>query len=184
MLKEEYKKIIGGYKYSDEDSFVSYRPKIDVHVFEREYKGSIFNTLITDGMSSLAMRDTSDLCRAELIMYVDNIKREHFKMIRYVAGSPHIDNFSLRQNETVAYLSNWIDGSELIDFLATKSVIQGEKDFSHIEVDGDPLNIYWLVPITRKEREFKNMNGTNALLEKFEEKKEPFILNELRDSVV
>jgi hypothetical protein len=45
-------------------------------------------------------------------------------------------------------------------------------------VEGDPVSLLWHIPISEKEREFKVQHGMNALLDRLEAVKLPWVFDE------
>jgi len=44
-------------------------------------------------------------------------------------------------------------------------------DLELCKINGSHIHLFWLLPITRKEKEFKSENGLDALEESFEKQK-------------
>jgi len=63
----------------------------------------------------------------------------------------------------------WLENSTCDHFLISLPYILGPK-LEICQTSDQNLRIYWALPITKKEREYKVKNGIDALEAKFEEK--------------
>ena len=72
--------------------------------------------------------------------------------------------------------------SELSSFFIMPPYFE-EENFDTLELDGDRVNILWLIPITESEREFAVIHGSPALEELFAEKGLNPVVDEERKSL-
>lgn len=63
----------------------------------------------------------------------------------------------------------WLEGSRCDHLLVSLRYLFGQE-LEICEIGGGHIHLYWLLPITRSERDFKAQNGLEALEELFEER--------------
>jgi hypothetical protein len=166
-------------------------PHIDVYLFEpNEELGRDFHTLITGGMSDLPMAvpDQVPMRRAELVLYVEEPKDEYVDLLRYLARNPH------DQHSWMAYGTTMNNGqppqplfpSSVLDHLLfLPSLIEPDSGLPELLVlEGDPVSLLWVVPITAAECAFIQQRDVNEFLELLDRKQHSFVLDESRKSYV
>ena len=168
-------------------------PSVDVHLYPpNEEAGRDFFTLVTAGMGDLPMRVPPDVGRAgartELCLYVDHPHVEYFELLRALARLPHEHGAWLGPGHTVPNgdpPAPIVPGSELsVALLLATPLDPDAKLPERLRIAGDPVGLLWVVPITEAECTFKLERGTQALLELFDEKEHPFVLDPARRSHV
>ncbi len=157
---------------------------INIHTYERKYSGTTFYTLITDGISDTFLSTDKKHCNAEFLMYVPDLDDKYFEILSFLATYIAIDKPCIKSNETISSPYKWWEKLSLLqDFLITDPIIKTDINTT-LNINNSDINIYWAIPITRMEREFKNKYGTNSLLDIFDEKDVSFILDKKRKSTV
>jgi hypothetical protein len=147
---------------------------IDIYVHPAS-KQRPFTTLVTSGMSDQAMPvpQGPNSPRAELILYVDRPHPTYINMLRHVAHLPH-------QHHTQLCYGSLISNGDPARPIFANSVLDCylfmipnvAADFQiqdALSIDGKPLQLLWVVPITCAERDFiaeHGMRGFCGLLDK------------------
>jgi hypothetical protein len=155
--------------------------------FESEYRGTPFTIVATLGMSSRPMNVSvaSALRRAELLCYLPPSLKNRTWWLAWLAEFPFIDNTWLGHGHTIHMERPLFDGSALQHLLVLPSLVRPHRNMEeHVTVDGDPVGLWWIVPITPSELEYKRARGVDALLDAFDEKGLPFVLDPARLSTV
>jgi hypothetical protein len=138
-------------------------PHIDVYVFPPGYRKRPFYTLVTGGMSDLRMNAPHGMrrsgSRAELILYVRKLKKEYADLLRWLAVFPHEYKSWVYEGHTVSNgvpPSPLFKGSELSVVLLLPSLWPGDFKISgKVSIGGDPVNFWWVFPITERECNLK-----------------------------
>ena len=163
-------------------------PQIDVYQFapteERPYW-----TLITGGMSddrqpALANVKDDSCPRAEIMLYVHEPQGWMFEALKRLAEMPFDNKTFLHWHHTVPSRKPMTDlPSKLTTSFFLPPFFESEE-FDTLKIDGDGVNILWLVPITDSEREFAVKNGGQALEDLMVENELDPIVYEPRESLV
>lgn len=165
-------------------------PEIAIYVFARDLGDGPFYTLASGGMSDRRMHLPPDLPegiphRAELLLYVRELKDEYVALLRWLARFPFRDQTWLGFGHTVALSEAPFPGSELRHLLLLTSVVSPDRELpKRLSIEGDPVEFLWVVPITAAERDHKIKHGVHALLDLFETHDHPWVLDETRASYV
>lgn len=167
-------------------------PRIDLLVHGPGHAGREFFTIVTNGMSDRAMNVPTDLGRdgrrAELALYVDQPGRSWFDLLRILARLPFLHDGWIGHGHSIPNGDPpmpLFPGSELVAMLVLRSNVAPESDMVQVvEVEGDPLNMLMLLPITRGELDLKLRDGTDALLGAFNRAQLSFVVDPGRASVV
>ncbi|MGY8770553.1 MAG: suppressor of fused domain protein [Pirellulales bacterium] len=162
-------------------------PDVDIYQFspteERPYW-----TLITGGMSDLPQPGWNQELdwaapRAELIFYAKEPQGWMFDVVKGLAGMPFENDSFLHWHHTIPNGKAMTPKpSELSSFFIMPPYFE-EENFDTLELDGDRVNILWLIPITESEREFAVIHGSPALEELFAEKGLNPVVDEERKSL-
>jgi hypothetical protein len=166
-------------------------PHIDVYVHEPA-AGREFFTLVTGGMSDLRMKTPrgagADVARAELVLYVDEPREEYVDVLRRHARLPHDLGTWFGAFHTISNgdpPEPLFDGSELDTVFLCPPLLEPDRSLHEdVLLDGDPLNLLWLVPVTGAEAALKLERGSDALLALFDEHDHPLVLDPRRSSYV
>ena len=165
-------------------------PPIDVHIYSPGHGQREFYTLITSGMSDRPMAVPDDLQkarRAELALYVDQPGPSTVELLRTLAHAPFDHGLWLGHGHTLPNgdpPAALFPGSELSVVLVVQTVVSPERHTDEqVEIEGDPLNILCLLPITEAECQLKLSLGLDALLDKFNEEQLSFVLDPGRPSL-
>jgi hypothetical protein len=170
-------------------------PPIDVYVFEPGEDGRgkerDFYTLVTSGMSDERMRVRKGVPfrRGELILYVADPTELHIGLLRFLARLPLVQETTWYGFGTTMTNGNpprpIFDDSDLSCYLFLEPVV-GRDNVVHekLEVDGDPVAMLWVVPITEAECQYIIDRSPDEFLDLLDRKKHPFVLDEGRRSYV
>jgi hypothetical protein len=166
-------------------------PHIDVMEYYREGKDGRVCTLVTSGMSDLAMNvpgKTEAPRRVELIFYCRELKREYAETLRLLAHFPHdqktwVGAFHTMQNGTPP-APIW--GSPILDtFFFLPPLVKKDQNLeSELILDGDGVQFLWVVPLTTAECNLKLANGSTAILDLFQKNRHPHVFDPDRKSYV
>src|SRR3990172_5603140 len=164
-------------------------PHIDVYTFAPGFADRPCYTLVTGGMSDFAMKDASGVdLRSELILYVDEPKPLYVNLLRYLAHIPHDQKTWFWHGSTMTNgdpPESLFEASALDTILFLYTVVSPDsKLWEHLVIEGRPAGFLWVVPITGPEREFVREHGVDELMEIFEEREHPVVLDERRKSYV
>jgi len=166
-------------------------PQIGMWQFPPRPPARPFYTLITSGMSDRRMLlpqaaiERHYRYRMEICIYVQQPKREHFLALSIAARFPFENNTFLAPGHTIECPESLFPGSQLSAFMFMSLDWCADGDVGKkLVVQGDPVNLLWLVPITAAELALKRARGIEALLQVFEKNNHPLPLNEQRRSYV
>ncbi|MFK8111503.1 MAG: suppressor of fused domain protein [Rubripirellula sp.] len=130
---------------------------IDVYVHPPNEHRPV-TTLVTSGMSDHAMQvpPGPNSPRTELIMYVDQMHDAYVNLLQFLAETPR------RQDSWLSYgalMNNGnparpiFQGSDLDSYVFMIPNVQSDFMIRQtLQLDGDPVQLLWVVPITRAER--------------------------------
>jgi hypothetical protein len=164
-------------------------PHIDVYQFkptaDRDYW-----TLITGGMSSSRQFMPPGAPgyvspRVELLMYVREPKPWMFKALKDLAEYPFENETCLHWGHTVPN-SRPIgrDDSLLSAFLFLPPYYEARETFGNLKIDGDTVDMLWVVPITSAEHSYASKHGSKALDDLLVEAELDPVVDEQRPSLV
>ena len=164
-------------------------PHIDIYQFrptgERDYW-----TLITGGMSnsrqSLPPGAPEKMApRAELMMYVREPKPWMFRVLKELAEYPFKEETFLHWWHTVPNSGPAAPEASLLSavFLLPPYLEEFET-FSGLEIDGDRVDMLWVVPITSAELAYAEEKGNSALDDLLMTAELDPVVNEQRMSLV
>src|SRR5262245_53972354 len=170
-------------------------PAIDVYVFEPGEDGRgkerDFYTLVTGGMSDKRMRVPKEVefRRAELVLYVEKPTDEQIGLLRWLARLPLVQEGTWYSPGTTMTNGNpprpIFDDSDLCCYLFLEPVVgRDNKLHEKLDVDGDPVALLWVVPITEAECQYILDRSPDDFLDLLDRKKHPFVLDEGRRSYV
>jgi hypothetical protein len=162
-------------------------PHIDVY-HHPPTEGRPFSTFITGGASRLAMTVPTEYPEAarriELALYVAEPRNEYgivmYRLARYA-----------QRNDT--WIGYWhsVPGDPIVPGSLLAPVVLLDPPFEpdnalheHLVVEGDPVELLWVVPITEQELAYKLEHGAEALQERLAERDVPFVLDPGRRSAV
>ncbi len=199
ILKREavYAAIFGPPVLTYDDVHPVLVPHIDVYVHEPGFQGRDFYTLVTGGMSDCPMKLPEDAppempTRIELIFYLpgnQKPKREYIDFLRTTARMPYDYQTWLGWGASFANGNPpepIFEGTQFDSLVLINTPIAKPDDTlpEHLVLDGDAVHLLWAVPITTAEREYKLEEGTEALLDIFDEVQHPFVFDENRPSYI
>ena len=167
-------------------------PHIDVYIHKPGFDDRTWYTLITGGMSDQPMKlpkaasDNGARRRVELVFYCSEPKDEYIKTLRWLAHFPHSYKTWVSAWHTIPNgdppAPFW--GSQLLDtvFLMPSIVGPDRTLADHLAIDGDPVELLWIVPLTKAECDLKLAKGAGAVLELFKRHKHPHVFDPDRSS--
>ena len=176
-----------GNTHSAKQSGSKYLPDLRLLSFQSEHLGASFTVVVTLGMRSRPMNvpAATALRRAELLCYLPPSLEDDTWWLSWIAELPFIDNTWLGHGHTIAMEQPLFEGSALQHLLLLPSFVRTHRDMEgHVSVDGDPVGLWWVVPISQSELEYKRARGVDALLDAFDEKDLPLVLDPARPSTV
>lgn len=127
--------------------------------------------------------DSDDPRRAELLIYVNEIRPEILERLSRAAMFPFAEGTYIGHGDTIDWMIPVVDKSDLTTDLIIYSIIEEHRNLP-LMIENDEVQLYWLVPITDSELEFKKSHGIDALLELFDKVKHPAPLYTSRASYV
>jgi hypothetical protein len=126
--------------------------------------------------------------RAELVLYVDDPTEEYAALLRAIAHMAHDLPTWFSYGHTLAFSDSaepLFPGSELTGFLLMVPVVQPDYWLrDELEIEGDPVNLLWVVPLTAAEMQLKLERGFEALMDVFERSAHRVVLDVNRRSYV
>jgi len=166
-------------------------PHIDVMEYYRESKYGLVCTLVTSGMSDLAMnvpKNTEAPRRVELIFYCREPKREYAESMRLLAHFSHDQKTWIGAFHTIPNgnppAPMW--GSSFLDtFFFLPPLVKKDQDLQNeLILDGDGVEFLWVVPLTTAECNLKLAKGSDAILDLFQKNRHPHVFDPDRKSYV
>jgi hypothetical protein len=161
-------------------------PHVDVYIFPPADDEEYF-TLITGGMSDLPMQvpDTgSEPSRIELVMFVDEPKKELGMVMQQLAHYPHDNKTWFGFGHTIPWGEPLLAGSQLDTIFLAHTEVGGGEVGDDLVIDGDRVKLLQVGGITAAECEFKLEHGANALIDRFIERGATLIVEPGRDPYV
>jgi hypothetical protein len=168
-------------------------PRIDIVVYgpRMDHNGiyQAHSTLVTAGMSDLPLtfppNSNPPFQRAELVMYVTEPNQEHFALLQFLAHYPHDARRYYVYGHTVPNAEPFFTDSQLSVALLLQSIVRWDAQLpERLRIEGQPVELLWVQPITAQECEFKRQHGIDALLGVFGQHHLPHTLDERRVSLV
>lgn len=148
-------------------------PHVDVFIYPRSERRPTV-TLITSGMSDRAMPGTADqpeYARAELIFYCRELRNEYLKLLQKFAHYPHDLNVSVGWCSTleIGDASKVFFGNDRFStLLLMPTLVTPDHEMAEsILIDGSPLCLLWVIPITAEETQFTLESGVKAFMAEF-----------------
>jgi hypothetical protein len=159
-------------------------PAIDVYAYEPSGDRAYF-TLVTSGMSDLAMtvsEGAEELRRAELIFYLDELDRQSVHLLQSLAHFPHDYRSWLGPGHTIPNgqpPAPLFDGHVVDTCCFSSTVVRADRELE-LRIDGDVVQLLWVIPITSPERELKLREGMDAIYDLFDRERHPFVFSPAR----
>jgi hypothetical protein len=171
---------------------IPFDPQIDLCIYPpAPQKGRDFYTLITSGMSDRPMTvpaDTDAPRRAELVFYSLEPKEDYLNFLRWLAHYPHSYNTWLGFGHSIANgaPAQPIAGSSLLThFLFIPTMIPPDARMaSQLYIQGERVQLLWVVPISTAEANFKQRQGAATLIKIFDQQDHPLVYNPTRPTYV
>jgi hypothetical protein len=166
-------------------------PHIDVMEYYRDGENGKVCTLVTSGMSDLAMnvpKKTEAPRRVELIFYCLEPKQDYVKTMRWLAHFPHDQKTWIGSFHTIPNGNPptplW-GNSALDTIFLLPPIVKKDQDLeSELILDGDGVEFLWIVPLTTAECNLKLAKGADAILDLFQENRHPHVFDPYRKSYV
>jgi len=182
--------------FEDTDPADPRYPKIDILGFERDFSSEEDETddgwvLVTSGMSDRRMQLDEEALegeappRAELVWYVREPSDEIIENLRWLARFPFLEQTWLGMGHTIPMPQPIFEGSALTTFFFLPPIITMEQEIAeNLRIDGDGVELYVVHLLTAEEYALKKSEGTDAILDLFDDNDYGFILDPERDSMV
>lgn len=164
-------------------------PHIDVYVHP-PHDDRDFTTLVTGGMSDNPMPVPPGPCspRAELLLYVIETTEVYVNLLRFLAQLPYKQNIWYSYGST---MTNGqpprpiFDGSVLDCYVFMPSIIDTDCDIGKsVVIEGAPLQLLWVVPITSAERQLIMDQGMDAFYGLLNKHNHPLVVDQARKCYV
>lgn len=165
-------------------------PHIDVYVHPPTEQRPI-TTLVTGGMSDHAMPIPGNgpaSPRCELLLYVEQAEELHIQLLRFLASMPYQQKTWFSYGSTV---NNGnppqpiFEGSVLDHYVFMFPIVGNDFEFDQsVSLEGSPLQLLHVEPITAKERQFIIDRGMDDFLGLLEKKQHSPVLNPGRSCYV
>ena len=166
-------------------------PHIDVMEFYRSSENGSVCTLVTSGMSDLAMKIPPKAevpARVELIFYCKEPQQVYNSTLRFLAHFAHDQKTWIGAFHTIPLgnESKGIMGSSTLDtiFLLPPIVKKDQDLGGELILNGDAVEFLWVVPISAAECKLKLDKGSGALLDVFTQNRHPHVYDPKRKSYV
>jgi hypothetical protein len=186
VRKQHYTKFLGPIDKVVHPSIDLVTPHIDVYPIPPHGSRNYW-TLITEGMSNYKQDIPDDATaisgRTEIMMYVHEPKQWMYSVLIGLGKMPFEDKTFLHWYHTVPNGQPMTsEPSELTSFFFLPPYFENEG-FDSLKIEGDKVDILWLVPITEREREYAMKNGGRALEEVFVKAELDPVFDEKRKSL-
>lgn len=162
-------------------------PHIDVYIFEPDFAGRPFYTLVTGGMSDVAMKvpPGSPFTRVELVLYAAEPEETYIEFLRHLAHIPHDQGTYFTPAGTMTNGQPpqpiFDDDSVLDCVLFLFSLVEPDNSLhERLVIDNEPVHLLWVVPVSMAECEFVRTHDIEEFLEIFEEREHPIVLDPQR----
>lgn len=151
--------------------------------------------LFTNGMSDRRMHldetaqrafDAGEVTpRAELAWYVRKPAPRYLAHLRWLAQFPFIDETCIGSGHTVVMPEPLFERSELTAFLFLRPILGRHTRIAEaLRIDGDPVELLVVHTLTAAEYERKLEGGVDGILDLFDARGYPLVLDERRQSYV
>jgi len=165
-------------------------PHIDVFEYYRSGWPADVCTLVTSGMSDLAMNVPAKADaprRVEIVFYCREPKKQFVDVMRDLAHFPHDQKTWIGAYHTIPNGNPpeplWGTGMDTIFFLP--SVVKSDQTLpDNLVLDGDGVELLWMVPLTKAECKLKLAKGSEAILDLFQKNRHPHVFDPDRKSYV
>lgn len=115
--------------------------------------------------------------RRELIQYFPECTEGHARRLHDMAWLPLLDGFYLDSHHSIAWEYPAVPETPWKNAFFLVPLIKSHREFV-FEVEGDEVSFLWHVPISDEERDFKLENGAEALVDRMDAVKLPWIFDE------
>ena len=153
---------------------------IDIFVYTLATKSGDIEVAVTNGMSDQRMVDPDDReiwSRRELIQYFPKCTQAHAHRLHEIAWLPLFDGFLLVTCHSVAREHPAVSETPWKNAFFLTPLIQSHRDFT-CDFQGDLVSFLWHIPISDKERAYKQEPGADALIDRLEAVDLPWIFDE------
>jgi hypothetical protein len=153
---------------------------IDIFVYTLTTNMHAIEAAVTNGMSDQRMVDPDDphrWCRRELVQYFPTCTEGHARRLHDMAWLPLFDGFLLDSHHTIAWEHPAVEGTPWKHAFFLAPIINSHRDFV-LDIEGDPVTFLWHIPISDKERAYKQEKGANALIDRLEAANLPWVFDE------
>lgn len=168
-------------------------PHVDVYQIKPGYKGREFWTIVTSGMSDLAMtlpeHVANERSRAELVFYCDKPEKDYLNLLRVLAHFPHDNKTWIGPGHTMPNGNPptpiFASTPNLTTFAFIGTILSPDKELGNrLVIENCPVNLLWVVPITNQECELKLNKGMDAIYDLFDSVQHPHVFTGDRKSYI
>lgn len=173
-------------------------PPIEVRRYRSGPSGDTpeLDVWVTSGMSDVALVDEDgDSLRRELIFYAPS-GGDYTVGLRAIASYPFENETYLDHGHSIqsfgalfmpggaeALLADDASQIELPHLVLLSPLLRSHRQIGEsFAIEGQPLELLWVVPISAAEHALKRQQGTNGLLDLFERVRHPWLFNPNRRS--
>jgi len=165
-------------------------PHIDVFEYCREGWEPGVCALVTSGMSDLAMNVPGKAeapRRVEIVFYCREPRKEYADTMGFLAHFPHDQKTWIGAYHTIPNGNPpaplWNTAMDTVLFLPP--IVKGDQSLGdELVLDGDGVELLWMVPLTKAECKLKLAKGVDAILDLFRENRHPHVFDPGRKSYV
>lgn len=156
--------------------------------------GPVCDTWVTVGMSDVAMKaDDGASLRRELIFYAQS-GGDYAVPLRAIASYPFENDTFLEHGHSIqtfgtlfspggaeALLAEEPSSVELPHLVLLSPLLRSHRRLSELlAIDGAPVELLWVVPISAQEHALKRKSGVNGLLDLFARERHPWLFDPAR----
>lgn len=153
---------------------------IDIFVYTLETDSGVIEVAVTNGMSDQRMVDAVDAdnwSRQELIQYFPKCTEGHARRLHDMAWLPLFDGFLLEPCHSITWEHPAVPGTPWKNAFFLAPLIKPHRECV-CEVEDDPVSFLWHVPISDKERAYKQEHGADALIDRLGAVDLPWVFDE------
>jgi hypothetical protein len=147
-------------------------PHIDIYQFaphgDRDHWVLVTGGMSDDRQAVPVDAPASIAARTELMMYAAAPENWMFNVLKALAHLPFENATFLHWRHTIDL--PWLGTADppVLSTMLLLPPFMEDEDIDRLIIDGEPVNLLWVVPITDAELAYKTSHGADALLDRFE----------------
>jgi hypothetical protein len=151
---------------------------IDVFVFEIDPDLPVV-AAVTNGLSDQRMvnAENPNEWARRLIQYFPVCTEDHARRLHDMAWAPLHDGVFIDSHHSLAWDWPAVEGTPWKNALFLQPIVRTHFEF-RFTIEGDEVSLLWHVPITDEEHAFKVLHGSNALIDRMDAVKMPWVFDE------